>query len=383
MSDGAAAETAMPLRISTVFRTASGWTIGRNDTLKGCLAATSYRDGTTVWFGLDAEKVGFVAFTNENWRSIENARDYRINLRAGRNRWSGNFTGIERSKEKGVITYGVKARFLIDLARAGALGIYLDGATVAQLSLSGSAAALEGVIDCARDMGIGVGSENDGDHAAQAPKGASKSGETSSSGTGFFVSASGGVLTNFHVVRGCSTVWVTQSNAARQPASVVAKDETNDLALLATGLKPTLVPALNTRPRVGENIFVYGFPLSSILATTGNFTQGIVTATAGLNDDTRMLQISAPVQPGNSGGPVIDAAGNVEGVLVSKLNALRIAKITDDIPQNVNFAIKSSIAVNFLESNSVSTNPTLSTRIYDGPALAELARVFTVKVNCN
>ena len=167
------------------------------------------------------------------------------------------------------------------------------------------------------------------------------------------------------------------------PAVVLAKDETNDLALLATGSTPAFVPAFNPRPRVGESIYVYGFPLTSLLATTGNFTQGNVTATAGLNDDTRMLQISAPVQPGNSGGPVMDSMGNVEGVLVSKLNALKIAKITDDIPQNVNFAIKASIAVNFLDSNNLSANTTLSTKSYDGPGLAELARSFTVRVNCN
>ncbi len=149
------------------------------------------------------------------------------------------------------------------------------------------------------------------------------------------------------------------------------------------GLKPATIPAFNIRPRVGENIFVYGFPLTSLLATTGNFTQGNVTATAGLNDDTRMVQISAPVQPGNSGGPVMDANGNVEAVLVSKLNALRVAKFTDDIPQNVNFAIKASIALNFMESNNLSGNTTLSARTYDGPGLAELARTFTVRVACD
>lgn len=96
----------------------------------------------------------------------------------------------------------------------------------------------------------------------------------------------------------------------------------NDLALLSANVKPAIVPALNSHPRVGESIHVYGFPLSGVLATSGNFTLGNITANAGVKDDTRMIQISAPVQPGNSGGPVIDECGNISGVLISKLKKL-------------------------------------------------------------
>ena len=96
-----------------------------------------------------------------------------------------------------------------------------------------------------------------------------------------------------------------------------------------------------------------------------------------------MLQISAPVQPGNSGGPLIDKFGNVVGVVVSKLNALNVAAATNDIPQNVNFAIKSSIAINFLESNNLSRTTDIKTRELPPEAIAELAKMFTVRVICN
>jgi S1-C subfamily serine protease len=135
--------------------------------------------------------------------------------------------------------------------------------------------------------------------------------------------------------------------------------------------------------RVGENIFVYGFPLAGLLASSGNFTIGNVTAVAGLGDDTTMIQMSAPVQPGNSGGPVFDQHGNVVAVVVSKLNALRIAKVTDDIPQNVNFAIKSLIAMSFLESAFVSASATASTTKLETPQIAERAREFTAQIRCN
>ena len=94
-------------------------------------------------------------------------------------------------------------------------------------------------------------------------------------------------------------------------------------------------------------------PCSGYLSSTGNFTLGNVTSLTGMNDDTRYLQISTPVQPGNSGGPLLDASGNFVGVVTEKLNALVMMVVTKNVPQNVNFAIKSSVAATFLESNSV------------------------------
>ncbi len=101
--------------------------------------------------------------------------------------------------------------------------------------------------------------------------------------------------------------------------------------------------------RQGEDIVVYGFPLPGVLSSGGNVSTGNVTALTGLGDDSRFLQISAPVQPGNGGGPLLDRSGNVVGVVVSKLNALSVASATGDVPQNVNFAIKASVALAFLE----------------------------------
>jgi hypothetical protein len=84
---------------------------------------------------------------------------------------------------------------------------------------------------------------------------------------------------------------------------------------------------------------------------------GNVTALSGLRDDSRYIQISAAVQPGNSGGPAIDEAGRLMGVVVSKLNAVAFARLTGDIPQNVNFAIKVSTLVSFLEAHNVRYEP--------------------------
>lgn len=135
---------------------------------------------------------------------------------------------------------------------------------------------------------------------------------------------------------------------------------------------------------MGENISAFGFPLSGILATGGNFTTGSVSAIAGLGDDTRYLQITAPVQPGNSGGPVFDQDGNVVGVVVAKLNALKVAQATDDIAQNVNFAIKASVLANFLDANGVrySVGGVAKDHL-EQPDVATRAKAMSIFIKCS
>jgi len=90
-------------------------------------------------------------------------------------------------------------------------------------------------------------------------------------------------------------------------------------------------------------VAAFGYPHADLLSTSGNFTQGSVTALAGMGDDSRYLQISTPVQAGNSGGPLLDQNGNLVGIVTFKLNALKMAQASGDLPQNVNFALKASI----------------------------------------
>jgi S1-C subfamily serine protease len=206
--------------------------------------------------------------------------------------------------------------------------------------------------------------------------------EQVSYGTGFLVNTTGDVLTNYHVVKDCQRVVVSSQSNQYEGASLLAADPANDLAVLKTRLSPSVAPALNVKVRVGDSVFIYGFPLAGLLATTGNFTTGTVTATAGIGDNTSFFQISAPVQPGNSGGPLMDEFGNVIGVVASKLNVLLVARLTNDVPQNINFAIKSTVALNFLDSVGVDTVQQLSQRHLDPANIAELAKQFTVRVSC-
>jgi S1-C subfamily serine protease len=206
--------------------------------------------------------------------------------------------------------------------------------------------------------------------------------EATSSGTGFFVSLPGYVLTNRHVVDGCRTATVSRPGYPSSDARIVGVDATNDLALLTTGMGTKMVPPFRIGVRVGESVFVYGFPLAGLLSSSGNFTVGNITSVAGLGDDSRILQISAPVQPGNSGGPLLDKSGNVVGIIVSKLNALRLAQVTQDVPQNINFAIKASIAANFLEVNNIQAQVGSNAATLEPTEIAERAKQFTVQVTC-
>jgi S1-C subfamily serine protease len=169
-------------------------------------------------------------------------------------------------------------------------------------------------------------------------------------GTGFYVSALGHIVTNAHVIEGCSPI----STSEGRVLTLVKRDKVRDLALLKDALPPASVAVLNeVHPRSGEQIVVIGFPLPGILASNGNVTTGIVSADVGFGNDKKRFQISAPVQPGNSGGPVLDLYGHVVGVVVSKLNARKVAEATGDIPQNVNFAITDSELRAFLEDAKV------------------------------
>ncbi len=204
------------------------------------------------------------------------------------------------------------------------------------------------------------------------------------SGSGFVVSADGDVLTNFHVIEGCVTVRA-QHRGQRRAAEVAATDENNDLALLRlAGSDYGDIARFRDGPgiRSGEDVVGLGFPLRGLLANQANVTVGIVSATAGLQDDDRFLQITAPVQPGNSGGPLFDRGGNVVGVIVAKLDALQVAELTGDIPQNVNFAIKADVARKFLAANGIDYRTASFAARLETADIAERGRTVTVAVEC-
>ncbi len=190
------------------------------------------------------------------------------------------------------------------------------------------------------------------------------------------VGGSGDVVTNHHVVDGCAKVTVSRAGESHD-VRVRAADAAADLALLrASGpVGDAAAFSRSPRARLGEAVTVAGHPLRGLLSSQLNVTSGNVSALAGIGDDAQRLQITAPVQPGNSGGPLLDAAGNVIGVVVSKLDAVRTAELTGDIPQNVNFAIKGALVRGFLDIHGVAYVRRASDVKLAPERLAERARV--------
>ncbi len=221
----------------------------------------------------------------------------------------------------------------------------------------------------------GGSSADPGGSNAAPSRSAPATAQADSSGSGFRV-ARGAIVTNHHVIDGCSRLRVNGT-----AAQVRGSDARSDLALLGVDLPGPSVSLRAQRAAVGEPVAVAGYPLRGLLSGF-NLTTGNLSSLSGLGGDTRLMQITAPVQPGNSGGPALDSAGNLLGVVVSKLDAIRLAKITGDIPQNVNFAISANVLRSFLDANSVDYETASSVKPLLSTAIAEKARGFTVLVEC-
>jgi hypothetical protein len=136
-----------------------------------------------------------------------------------------------------------------------------------------------------------------------------------STGSGVVIRAQGEILTNAHVVEGCQNITVKLASGISEVGVLVASDEKNDVALVrlknVTNPLPSVAVFREGAPvRPGEAVVALGYPLSGLLSSEANVSVGNVSALAGLHDDSRYLQISAPVQPGNSGGPLLDASGH-------------------------------------------------------------------------
>ncbi len=174
-----------------------------------------------------------------------------------------------------------------------------------------------------------------------------------SSGSGFFVSTQGHVITNHHVVAGCQTVEAVRSGN-KYDAQIVAKDNINDLALIKIDKKidnPLSVSQMN--PELLQDIYVAGYPFGKALGDSIKVTKGIVSSLSGLNNNYSNIQIDAAIQPGNSGGPILDANGNVVGVAVAKLDLKGVVEQYGVVPENTNFGIKSTAVRNLAEANGV------------------------------
>lgn len=202
-----------------------------------------------------------------------------------------------------------------------------------------------------------------------------------STGSGFFVSNNGFIITNEHVINSCDKVRVQGFGEAR----LVQADPDNDLALLKVEpAKPVSYLRVRTEPaRLGQDVVVFGYPLASFLDNGLNVTTGIISSEIGMHNDRRMLQFTAAIQPGNSGGPIVDRTGNLVAVVRSKFSDKFALERGSFVPQNLNYGIKTEILLRFLGENGVNAAIANDQKEQTIAELAATAREHTLLVTCH
>lgn len=198
-----------------------------------------------------------------------------------------------------------------------------------------------------------AGNDSDDSNNAPVPDASSDAVVSASSGSGFAVSNDGFIVTNHHVIDSCQEVYI-HHEGQKYPATTVTYDPNNDLALLKADFAPAeVLPLADTPPELLQDIYVAGYPFGMGISSTVKVTKGIISSLTGVGNNFSEVQIDAALQSGNSGGPIVDEAGNVIGVAVAKLDVRYALDNFGAIPENTNFGIKSSVVRSILDSNTV------------------------------
>jgi S1-C subfamily serine protease len=196
----------------------------------------------------------------------------------------------------------------------------------------------------------------------------------SASGTAFFINNKGNIVTNNHVVEGCSGPIKILYDKKNYQAKLISKDGNLDLAVLSSDIKPNQYLKLSKKSGDKlDRVVAAGYPLGYKISDELKLTAGIVSATKGWKDNINEFQIDAALNPGNSGGPVVNDAGNLFGVAV--------AGLADR--QNLNFAIKSKAVKDFLDVNKVSYSTAAMEFDMDNKKRLKLLEDSTVFIYCN
>ncbi len=196
------------------------------------------------------------------------------------------------------------------------------------------------------------------------------------SGTGFYINKNGFVVTNNHVVSGCSSVWI-KDNDRDIPGVVVKSNEVLDIAVIKASINNKIYAKFANDIRTGEDVMALGFPLGNELGADIKVTKGNISAVSGMKGNKDYLQFTAPIQAGNSGGPLLNEGGFVVGI--------NTAKLVGEKYQNINFAINGNSAQRFLGKHSIDFEYGKydESEILKSADLAEKGEKFTIRVLCS
>jgi S1-C subfamily serine protease len=358
-----------------------------------CAAGSQYTSG--IYFMVMIDKGGgwSLAFAHDKW-SLKTGEAFPLTLTFD-GQQPFNVHGVPIAEKLVRVPMPITSSLITQFRKARAMTAYTQG-QLFQFNLDQTAQLLPAVVNCVAKTKQG-GIANAGDFVVPVAKPvvanttapptaqpAKPDKVFDQTGTGFLVSTNGHIVTNQHVVDGC--VGDIQGNLTGEaPATlrVVSTDETNDLALLqAPGSFKEVAKIKDKAVQSGDSVVAIGFPFHGLLTSDFTVTTGIVSSLSGLLNDTRFLQISAAVQPGNSGGPLLAAGGDVVGVVAAKLNALKVVRATGSIPENINFAIKTGALRDFLDNSVVPYQISDGKTELKTPDIARNARAFTLLISC-
>ncbi len=216
-------------------------------------------------------------------------------------------------------------------------------------------------------------------------------------GSGVYVNEDGIILTALHVVESC--YFVTKLSIDPLTNSLVDQfdripesdyafirhfDESNDLAAVWSPSENEHYVRFRSGSaiRLGEEIVAAGYPLTGILAPELNITNGLISSLSGIGSDRQYMQITAPIQSGNSGGPVLDRFGNLVGVVVARLDRESVASSSGSVPENVNFAVKSQFAEAMLVQAGIDYHENSDSNQHSFADIADMADDYTVILGC-
>jgi S1-C subfamily serine protease len=377
--------------------TGGAYTDDNTGAFSHCAAGTSYLNEVNVVVGQNANSSWLLGFANQAFH-LTTGETFPIDI---------TFDGQPQVRLFGTAVSPILVTAILppnaaqQLRKSSLMVAMAKGATY-QFNLTSTGPLLPVLANCVTKT-KSAGVSNAGDFSAPTPKAPvakpvvasapTQSGPSQptpakkidKTGTGFVISANGHILTNHHVIDGCiGEIHGNLSGESPIALRVVSTDETNDLALLQ-GAGSSFKDVATIREKAihpGDAVVAIGYPFHGLLTSDFTVTTGIVSSLSGILNDTRYLQISAAVQPGNSGGPLLDSGGHVVGMVAAKLNALKFAKVTGDMPENINFAIKTGALRDFLDNSVVSYQTAEAKSELKTVDVARDARAYTLLISC-
>jgi S1-C subfamily serine protease len=353
-----------------------------------CAASTSYGSGITLVVGQNAAKSWLLGFASPAFH-LTKGNTVPIDV---------TFDGQSQARLFATANSDIMATAVLppNVARtfqkSSLMVVTAGNSNAMQFNLTSTAPLLGALANCVSTINAG-GIDSAAEFTAPKPTAAKadapnnpKSARTGTqTGTGFVISAGGHIVTNHHVIDGCvGDIKGNLTGDAATTLRVVNSDAANDLALLQ-GPAESFKAFARIRDRTihsGDSVVAIGFPYHGLLSSDFTVTTGIVSSLSGMLNDTRQLQISAAVQPGNSGGPLLDTSGEIVGVVVGKLDVLRVARYTGTIPENINFAIKTGALRDFLDNSVVPYETSAPGTELKTADIAANARGYTLLISC-